>query len=116
MKMEASYSDNSIYPPEVQQMVTNTTHCLNCGKKLSLIQRKEGRRNRGYCSIYCMGRKPVKMAYAEKEYGKPIKEIILEMLNDGATVTATSGRLGVNKQALYAWMNKLNIKKKVVWG
>jgi transposase-like protein len=55
------------------------------------------------------------MAYAEMAYGKPIKEVILEMLNSGATMIATANRLGVNKQALYAWMDKLNIKKKVVW-
>jgi transposase-like protein len=52
----------------------------------------------------------------EMEYQKPIREVILEMLNSGATMTATADRLGVNKQALYAWLDKLEIKKKVVWG
>jgi DNA invertase Pin-like site-specific DNA recombinase len=111
MKKESISNDSGI-----REMINNAECCLNCGKKLSYLQRKEGRRNGGYCSMFCLSVKPQKMAYAEKVYGKQAKELILEMLNNGATVTATAGRLGVNKQALYQWLDKLGIKKKVVWG
>lgn len=56
------------------------------------------------------------MAYVEMVYGKPVREIILEILNNGASVVATADRLGIGKPQFYKWMGKLNIKKKVVWG
>lgn len=116
MKKQANYSINGDYPSEIQMMVTETTKCLSCGKILGYSQRKEGRRNRGYCNLFCLSNKPPKMAYVEMTYGKPAKDIILEILNNGTTMMATAERLGVNKQALYAWLDKLNIRKKVVWG
>ena len=55
------------------------------------------------------------MAYAEKVFGRPIKVVLLEMLNNGATHEAISGRLGINKQALYHWIDLVGIKKKVLY-
>ncbi|EHQ88255.1 helix-turn-helix domain-containing protein [Desulfosporosinus youngiae] len=116
MKRSTTYAADGKYPPEVQQMMAETTRCLNCGKILSLLQRKDGRRNRGYCTLECYFAKPPKLAYAEKEYGAAAKEVILKMLNDGASVVATAERLGISKPRFYDWMRKMNIKKKVVWG
>jgi|GEM_PF-3519305 Transcriptional regulator containing PAS, AAA-type ATPase, and DNA-binding domains len=115
MKRQANYSVDSDYPPEVQMMMAEATHCLNCGKKLNYLQRKEGRRNRGFCTLSCYYLKPPKMAYVEKEYGKPVKGVILKMLNDGASIIAVAERLGISKPQFYEWMKKLGIKKKVVW-
>lgn len=116
MKKPPNYAIDAHYPPEIQQMMAEATHCLKCGKMLEYHERKEGRRNRGYCSLshYCQF--PPKMAYAEKEYGKPIKEIVIEMLNNGTGIVATADRLGIGRPQFYKWMDKLDIKKKVVWG
>ena len=116
MKKHPNYAVDAHYPPEVQHMMAEATNCLNCGAALGYNQRKEGRRNRGFCSLFCFYAKPPKMAYAEKEYQLPIKDVIMKMLNNGATVTATADRLGIGKPQFYKWMDKLNIKKKVVWG
>lgn len=116
MKKSTTYAADGKYPPEVQQMMAEATHCLNCGKKLSFLQRKDGRRNRGYCKLSCYFSKPPKMAYAEKEYGLPAREVIIQMLNNGASIVITADRLGIGKPQFYEWMKKLDIKKKVVWG
>lgn len=115
MKKQCTYSADAHYHPEVQQMLEDATNCLNCGAILSYNQRKEGRRNRGYCLLTCYFSKPPKMAWVEKEYESPIKELVVKILNDGATVTATADRLGIGRAQFYQWMNKLDIKKKVVW-
>jgi len=115
MKKPANYAIDAHYPIEIQQMMAETTTCLNCDSILGYNQRKEGRRNRGYCSLFCYCALPPKMAYAEKEYGAPVKELILQMLNNGTTVIATSERLGIGKPQFYKWLDKLDIKKKVVW-
>jgi transposase-like protein len=117
MKRDPIYTNDAHYPPEIQKMMAETTTCLNCGTTLKHVIGKDGRRirNRGFCSNICYLEKSPKMAYVEKEYGLPAKEIILQMLNDGTSIIATADRLGVNKQALYAWLDKLDIKKKVVW-
>lgn len=115
MKRKQIYSDNPHHPSEVQEIVENATHCLNCGKKLSYSERKQGRRNRGFCSNACYLARPPKMIYVEKEYGKPIKQVILEMLNNGTNHNAIAGSLGIGKPQLYNWMEKLDIKKKVVY-
>jgi len=116
MKRQAIYSINSHYPVEVQKMINEATHCLTCGKKLSYLPSKDGRRNRGYCSSSCLSANPPKMAYIQKLHGKSARNVILEMLNNGASLATTAALLGVNRQALYAWLSKLDIKKKVVWG
>lgn len=115
MKKKPAYSDNPHYSPEIQQMINETEACLNCGKKLRLDQRKDGRRNRGYCSMFCLGQKSPKMAYVEKVYAASVRDVIINMLNNGATIVAVSGRLGIERCVLYQWLNKLNIRKKVVW-
>jgi DNA invertase Pin-like site-specific DNA recombinase len=116
VKKAPNYAVDAHYPLEVQQMMADTKQCLSCGKMLGYNQRKEGRRNRGYCSYSHYRALPPKMAYAEKEYGQSAKEVILEILNNGATVTATAERLGIGKSQFYKWMDKFSIKKKVVWG
>lgn len=107
----------SIYTADehIRQMLEQTQTCLNCGKKLRFLPDKDARRNKGYCSKFCLFEKPPKMAYIEKAYGKPVKEVIIEILNSGATITATAERLGVGRVRLWEWLDKLKIKKKVVW-
>jgi transposase-like protein len=115
MKKAQSYAVDAHYSEEIQIMMADTLNCLNCGSVLGYNQRKEGRRNRGYCSMFCYSAKPPKMAYAEKEFGKTAKEIILEMLNNGSSVVFVADRLGIGKPQFYKWMDKLHIKKKVVY-
>lgn len=104
------------YPPEVQQMLIEATYCLcGCGRKMSLNQLKEGRRNRGYFELSCYYRKPPKMAYTEKLWNKPVREIILQLLNEGKTIQATANLLGIEKPQFYEWLRKLGIKRKVIW-
>ena len=118
MKRTPNYAIDAHYPPEIQKMMAETTTCLNCGATLNHVIGKDGRRirNRGFCSNICFLAKSPKLAYIEHEYGLPAKEIILQMLNSGVTVIATSERLGVGKPQFYKWLEKLDIKKKVVWG
>lgn len=115
MKKKASCAIDDSYSIEVQQMMNSATQCLNCGTELRYLQRKEGRRNRGYCSLSCFYSKSPKMAYVEKEYSKPIREVFLEMLNAGTTVEAMVDRLGIGKPQYYKWLGKMNIEKRVVW-
>ena len=107
----------SIYTSDehIRQMLESTQICLNCGTKLKFLPDKNTRRNRGYCSKSCLLGKPPKMAYIEKTYRKPVKEVILDQLNRGASVTATAGLLGLDRVRLHEWLDKLGIKKKVVW-
>jgi len=118
VKRTPNYSNDAHYPPEIQKMMKETTTCLNCGKTLNNVIGKDGRRirNRGFCSNICLQTKSPKMAYVEQEYESSAKEVILKMLNNGASVVATADRLGIGKPQFYKWLEKLNIKKKVVWG
>jgi len=100
--------------PEIRQMMAETETCLCCGLRLKYHQRKDGRRNRGYCSLGCYYRKPPKMAYAERVWGKPIRELLCDLLNR-QTVEATAHMLGVEKWTLIQWTKKLGIRRVVRW-
>lgn len=99
---------------EITQMMDKATHCLCCGKLLRYLD-KQKRRNRGYCSLACYYQKTPKMVYAEKKWGKPIRQIITELLNQTDNVNATAHLLGVEKPQFYSWLKKLNIQRKVMY-
>lgn len=107
----------SIYTADehIRQMLESTETCLNCGRELKFLPDKGKRRNRGYCSRECLLDKPPKMAYIEKAYGEPIKDVIVETLNRSESITVASEMLGIGRVRLHEWLNKLKIKKRVVW-
>lgn len=115
MKKSGNYSLDAHYGPEVQHMLDTTETCLTCGTKLSYIPSKDRRRNRGYCCQDHYYAKPPKLAYLEYEFKKPAREVILDHLNRGLTVTAVAELMGVGKCNFYKWLHKLNIRQVTVW-
>lgn len=96
---------------DIDTMLRETKDCLNCGKRL---KRGHGYKiRRGYCSRDCFNKKSTKQAWLEKVYGKPIRELILETLNECGSVEVAAGLFAVNKQALYRWMKQHKIEKVV---
>lgn len=117
MKKKGQYTtavDLARYGPEIRMMLDEARRCLNCGALLKYLD-KNKRRNRGYCSLQCYYAKPPKLAYAERIYGKPARELLVELLNKHNNVVAVAGLLGVRKQALYAWMKRYGIRRLVRW-
>jgi transposase-like protein len=53
-------------------------------------------------------------ACAALEIADP-RECVLHALRSTGTATAAAGLLGVDKQALYAWIRRFGIRRKVVW-
>ena len=106
--------DVSTLTPEIKAMLDETKVCLTCGTKLKYLD-KNKRRNRGYCSLVCYFAKPPHMAYAERVYGKPIRQVILDLLNKNNNITATAQLLGVRKGTMFAWIRRLGIRRKVLW-
>lgn len=97
----------------IQQMLYETKHCLNCGTRL---KRGHGIKVKiGYCNTRCYYAKPSKMVYLEKVYGKPIRDIMIDMLNRSNTVEPVAGLMGISKMTLYQWIKKLNIQQTVTW-
>lgn len=87
--------------------------CPGCGK---VIQRGHGYKSKtDYCSHRCFQTLTHKMVEVEKVEGKPIKQAILENLNSSQNVNVTADLLGVNRQQLYNWMDKLGIRKVLYW-
>lgn len=117
-KKRGEYAQNielAYYPPEVREMMDNATHCLTCGKKLDSLQRKEARRNRGYCSMRCYVELPPKLSYAVRMSGKKPEHLISDTLNRTQNVTTAAELLGITKVNLYAWMRKFRIRRVVRW-
>lgn len=56
-----------------------------------------------------------RMVEVQEELGKPIRDVILENLNLNKSVPVTADLLGVHKQQLYKWMEKLGIQKVLYW-
>lgn len=118
MKKQSSANlavDTAHYDKGIVKMMDEATHCLCCGKYLRYIANKDKRRNRGYCCLQHYYAKPPKMVYAEREYGRPVREVILEFLNTGHTVQATANLMGIEKPNFYEWLKKLGIKRSVIW-
>jgi hypothetical protein len=105
--------DTAHYDENIIRMMDEATHCLNCGADLK-YQPKNKRRNRGYCDMRCLVLKPPKLAYAERQWKKPAKDLIIELLNNH-TSQATAELLGVGKPQLYKYIQKFSIRKTVVW-
>ena len=95
-------------------MLDETEHCLNCGVKLKWTD-KNKRRNRGYCSLECYYAKPPKVAWLEREYGKPAREVILELLNKLDNVSAVAQLCGMGRSNFYAVLRRFNIRRVVKW-
>lgn len=88
-------------------------YCPACGK---VVPRGHGfKSDRRYCDYDCYREFPPKMAEVQEIIGKPIREIILENLNENNSPTTTAGLLGISKASLYQWMDKLGIKKVLYW-
>lgn len=100
------------YPPEVLEMLESATKCLNCGKPLTMKQRRTPSRIRGYCSAGCYFSYSPAMAYASKVYGAPIKEVVVNLLKETGNVSVTAQRLGICPWVIYRWFKKLGIEQK----
>lgn len=82
----------------------------------NLVQRGHGfKSDRRYCSYACYRNKTPKMIETEEHLGKTLKEAILEYLNENDNLTVTAELLGINRQQLYQWMDKLGIQKVSYW-
>lgn len=112
-KQKGEKPDES-YSPEVEQMMAEAARCLNCNHPLKYRHRHGGRRNRGYCCLACFYAKPPKMAYAERKWGKPIRILLVELLNQH-TAEATAGLLGVAKYTLYQWIKAQGLRRVTRW-
>lgn len=118
MKKVGQYTDAldlAHYGPEIKQMMDEAEYCLNCGAKLKYLPEKQKRRNRGYCSLECYFAKPPKVAYLERVYGKPVREVILDLLNRLDNVTAVAELCGMGKSNFYRLLRKYNIRRVVKW-
>ncbi len=99
----------------VREMMDETDRCLCCGANLKYHRKKQKRRNNGYCCLDCYYQKPPKMAYIEHECARDARGVILDFLNHNDNVKKTAELLGVRKQTLYRWLDKLNIERIVKW-
>lgn len=97
----------------IRSMLHQTKHCLNCGRRLPCGH--GFRVKTGYCNAQCHFEKPPKMAYLENVYGKPIREIMIDLLNRSDTMEPVSGLMGVTRFTLYKWIKKLKIQQTVIW-
>jgi len=102
------------YSPEIAEMLNETDICLCCGKKLKYLD-KEKRRNRGYCSLKCFYELPPRYAYIEKVYNMTAVDVITQELSRTDSVNVVAGLIGVNKQSLYAFIEKHRIKRITQW-
>lgn len=117
MKRKGQYTeaiDSAHYGPEIRKMLDEAEYCLNCGKKLKYLS-KSKRRNRGYCSLGCHYAKPPKIALLEKEYGRPAREVILDLLNQHGNVTVVAQICGMGKSNFYKVLRKFNVRRVVKW-
>ncbi|BCJ86474.1 hypothetical protein [Effusibacillus dendaii] len=100
--------------PEILAMLRETKNCLNCGNRIPRGHRFKIKQ--GYCSARCYYEKPPKMAYLEYRFGLPIRDILVETLNSSeASMEIKAQLLGIPKRRLYYWIEKLNIRRAVVW-
>ena len=87
--------------------------CPSCG---NLVPRGRGfKSDRRYCNYACYRNKTPKMVEVEEQFGKPLKEVIIETLNRTDSPTVTAELLGTYKAQLYQWMEKLGIRKVSYW-
>lgn len=90
-----------------------TGRCHACGAALAYGR---DRRLRYYCSVACLQAVPPRLARAMAESGdSDPRACVLRALRETETVEAAARALGVDKQALYAWIRRLGIRREVVW-
>jgi transcriptional regulator with GAF, ATPase, and Fis domain len=79
------------------------TKCLTCGK---IVPRGHGHKSdQKYCNEKCYQNRYL-----------PERQELLDILNRNNNITITAQLLGRERQALYGYMRKLGIKRKIVWG
>jgi ribosomal protein L37E len=104
---------DAVKKPEIQKMMRDTRHCLNCNRSLP---REHGFKiKQGYCSAACYYEKPPKMAWLEWQYGMPIRDIVVQTLNRSSTMNIVAELLGISKYTLYQWIEKLHIRQGTRW-
>lgn len=90
------------------------TQCATCGRDF-LPRWNHGHWQR-YCSLLCANRAQAwaKIEQVKAQYGLAddgaLRQWLVDQLNR-RTVTAVAALCGVNKQALYQWMQRLGIRK-----
>ena len=77
-------------------------YCQTCGRVLPMTHGRHTREK--YCDKTCFANRNL-----------PDKEELIKTLNRNDNITVTANLYGVNKQALYLWLKKLGIKRKVEW-
>ena len=92
--------------------LTATGRCHGCGCRLT--GRHGNHRPRFYCSLTRMRLNPPALVAAAEREGLSPRETLLRTL-EGRAVTAAAGMLGVNKQAVYAWLRLYGIRRDVRW-
>ncbi len=108
MTFHSSNAVDYLDVPEIKEVMAATKNCLNCG--IRLPRGRGYKRNTGYCSLRCYYEKPPKMMWAELVYKKPIRDLMVEMLNKSSD-EAVAGMLDITKQTLYRWMKNHSIKR-----
>ena len=89
---------------EIKRMLLNSKRCLNCGGRIDGDQ--------AYCCNDCYLTKPPKMAYIEQQYGTPIREFMLNLLNRFPE-NYVADYLGITPWTLHKWKKKQKITKVV---
>ena len=106
--------DTRHYDDEIIAMMDRAKNCLCCNTPLKYLPHKEKRRNRGYCSLKCYYDKPPKLAYAEKQWGMPAREMLVHLLNRHP-VYVVAEMIGVGKPQLYKYIEKFGLQRRVRW-
>lgn len=93
-------------------ILPRTGRCFTCGMKLKYVGNG---RYRNYCSNDCRALRPPKMVLAELHHGKRFRDIALEHLNSGGTLTSLAAMCGVHNQAIYKWIEMWKIRRVTFW-
>ena len=94
----------------IQQIMNATKTCLNCGVSL---RHQRVKKLKAYCCKECYQAKPPKMVWLEREFGKPIKTLVLDELNRSPSLRKAADFLGLSDTMLTLYCTKLGIKKVV---
>lgn len=87
--------------------------CPSCSK---LVPRGHGfKRSQQYCSYACYRFKTPKMVEVEEAYGRPLRDVMVEVLNASANMDIASELLGIQRQQLHQWATKLKVKRVIHW-
>lgn len=91
------------------------THCAHCNRPLPYRRRHHGHWQR-YCNLTCANRAQAwaKIEQVKAIYGlendAALREWLISQLNH-QSILAVAGLCGVQKKALYHWMERLGIRR-----